>query len=164
MLRLLRFFLFTYTFTHILLLCGSASANIKKHKTASNEMIRNYLNLSTFRHKVLSQNVSNINTPLYKAKEVEMPSNLKQLKSQSLQNKKSLKLIKTSSKHLDGNNHSEYAYNVHKLKDPHELKPNGNNVSLQQQLTKISQNQTGYETALQGYKNLNQLYSVMLGE
>ena len=43
----------------------------KKHTT--NDLFKSYLELSSFRHKVLSQNISNVNTPGYKADEVTMP-------------------------------------------------------------------------------------------
>ncbi|WPY00557.1 Flagellar basal body rod protein FlgB [Candidatus Trichorickettsia mobilis] len=139
-----------------------AFAQSNKNPNTTNELLRSYLKLTSFKHKILANNVANINTPGYKANEVATPQ-----KSEDLQNvakSRKLRLTTTSNKHLAGYNQQDNNFAVNKLRDPDELKPNGNNVSLSQQLTKISQNQINYDTALQAYKSSSGLITSVLGK
>lgn len=148
---------------YLLLLSVNADAEIKAKNPTTNQLMHSYLKLNSFRHKVLSQNVANSNTPGYKADEVMMPQKVSDLTENSSRPKK-VRLRLTSDKHLRGRNPENGAYNIEKLKDPDEIKPNGNNISMPQQITKISQNQAGYDTVLQSYKNMNQLITVVVGK
>ncbi len=129
----------------------------------TNELLKSALELSSFRHKILSQNMANINTPGYKADEVATPKEYSDLISGGRSNKK-IKLKKTTSNHLDGAYTKSGKFASHKLEDPYEIKPNGNNVSLAQQMTKISQNQQDYSAALKGYNATNSLISTEHGK
>ncbi|WP_316354955.1 flagellar basal body rod protein FlgB [Candidatus Trichorickettsia mobilis] len=134
----------------------------KNPNTPTNELLRSYLKLASFKHKVLANNVANINTPGYKANEVATPQKTEDL--QNVAKSRKLRLTTTSNKHLAGYNQQDNDFAVNKLKDPDELKPNGNNVSLSQQLTKISQNQINYDTTLQAYKSSSGLITSVLGK
>jgi flagellar basal-body rod protein FlgB len=138
----------------------------KKDKKAAttNDLIHSYLDIVSFRHKILSQNVANLNTPGYKADEVEIPKTIDGLADRQKLRRKSISLATTSNKHMGGRNQSISKFATQKLKDPFEIKPNGNNVSLAQQVTKISQNQTAYDTALKAYSSSNSLVSTVLGK
>lgn len=129
----------------------------------TNELLKSALELSSFRHKVLSQNMANVNTPGYKADEVDTPTRYEDLTGKGKASKR-IRLAKTASKHLDGEQKASGKYNSHKLKDPYEIKPNGNNVSLPQQMTKLSQNQQEYGAALKSYGATNDLISTVLGK
>lgn len=133
----------------------------KNHST--NELLKSALELTSFRHKILSQNIANINTPGYKADEVAAPTKYEDLSDKNRSYKK-IKLIRTTSQHLSGNHKFSEKFRSHKLQDPYEIKPNGNNVSLSQQMTKISQNQQEYNAALKGYNATNALISIVLGK
>jgi flagellar basal-body rod protein FlgB len=139
-----------------------AFAQSNKNPNTTNELLRSYLKLASFKHKILANNVANINTPGYKANEVATPQKAEDL--QNVAKSKKLRLTTTSNKHLAGYNQQYHNFAVNKLKDPDELKPNGNNVSLSQQLTKISQNQINYDTALQAYKSSSGLITSVLGK
>ncbi len=135
--------------------------NAKKNSLTTSALLQSHLKLSAFRHKVLSNNLANINTPRYTADEVKLPKkeeDLIQLRSHKL------KLAVTSVKHFKGNHKYDTDFPVEKLKDPDEIKMNGNNVSLSQQLTKLSENQVNYDVALQAYKSSNGLVSAVLGK
>ena len=143
---------------------SSFGQNIKQHKEpTTNKLLHNYLNLLSFRHKVLSQNVANINTPGYKADEVKMPENVSDLDTSKTKHRK-LTLRNTSFRHMKSRKTETGQFNAEKLKDPFEVKANGNNVSLNQQITKISQNQTAYDTAVKTYAASNSLLSTLLGK
>lgn len=135
----------------------------KSKEPTTNKLLHNYLNRLSFRHKVLSQNIANINTPGYKADEVKMPENISDLEL-SKGKRRRLSLRNTSYKHMKGRYAETNQLDVEKLKDPFEVKPNGNNVSLNQQITKVSQNQTAYDAALKTYSISSGLISTALGK
>ena len=154
------------TLLYLIIAFSPVYANDRKDKkpATTNELIHSYLDLASFRHKVLSQNIANLNTPGYKADEVDIPKTINGLADRQKLKRKSISLATTSSKHMVGRNHSNNKFATQKLKDPYEIKPNGNNVSLAQQITKISQNQTGYDTAIKAYSSNNSLISTVLGK
>lgn len=145
---------------HIPLLKTADRVN-KKHKT--NDLFKSYLELSGFKHKVLSQNLANVNTPGYKADDVEIPTNYSDLAGDGKLSRK-IKMARTSNKHIAGSPDSEGAFSSHKLQDPYETKMNGNNVSLIQQTTKLSQNKNDYTAAVKAYATTNSLFSSVLGK
>lgn len=141
-----------------------SSATESASKLQTNDLLKSYLKLTSFRHKVLSANIANLNTPGYKANEVSMPQKYNDLTQQDLTRGK-LKLRITSKRHLTGISGAQSAnFATEKLKDPEEEKLNGNNVSLSQQMTKISQNQIYYDTALRAYVSNNSLIAAALGK
>ena len=145
---------------HIPLL-KTADKTHKKHKT--NDLFKSYLELSSFKHKVLSQNLANVNTPGYKADDVEIPNNYSDLAGDGKLSHK-VKMARTSDKHMAGSPASESKFSSHKLRDPYETKMNGNNVSLAQQTTKLSQNKNDYTASVKAYSTTNALFSSVLGK
>lgn len=133
----------------------------KKHRT--NDLFKSYLELSSFRHKTLAQNVANVNTPGYKADEVAMPDEYNGIVGRGKTSRK-ITMTRTSSKHISGSNGSNGRFSSEKLKDPYEIKKNGNNVSMSQQMTKIAQNRNDYNAAVKGYATLNSLYGTVVGK
>ena len=72
--------------------------------------------------------------------------------------------MRTSNHHLVGSRGEEEKFSSHKLQDPYEVKKNGNNVSMQQQITKLSQNKNEYAAAVKAYSTTNSLFSTVLGK
>ena len=132
-------------------------------KLPTNDLFKSYLEASSFRNKILSQNVANINTPSYKADEVAMPSSIEELVGEGKTTHK-VRMNVTSRKHLGGAAGAEGKFSSHKLKDPDEVKKNGNNVSMRQQMTKLAQNKTDYSAAVKAYATINSLYSSVIGK
>ncbi|MFK7973594.1 MAG: flagellar basal body rod protein FlgB [Rickettsiaceae bacterium] len=135
----------------------------KKQSTLTNDLFKSYLEISSFRNKILSQNVANINTPGYKADEVAMPESLNDLAPTNRSVKK-IRMFITSDRHIVNKNREDSKFASHKLKNPDEIKKNGNNVSLRQQMTKISQNKNDYATAVKSYAVTNSLFSSVIGK
>jgi flagellar basal-body rod protein FlgB len=136
----------------------------KNRKHLTNDLLKSYLEISAFRHKVLTQNIANVNTPSYKADEVTTPTQYDDLTDGAIKSRKvSLKI--TSGKHINNKrNGGSGKLSSHKLKDPYEVKPNGNNVSIAQQMMKLSQNQQDYNAALKSYSATNNLLSSVIGK
>ncbi len=132
-------------------------------KSSINELLHSYLELTSARHQVLSENVANLNTPGYKANEVEMPANINKLAGKQAGIHRSVFLRLTSSKHMIGRKVANSKFRVKQAEDSFEVKPNQNNVSLFQQMSKISQNQSEYNKALTAYQGINSLVPTILG-
>jgi flagellar basal-body rod protein FlgB len=165
--------LFFCAFCILTMICNVYGANhiaMKKSdnsddekNTTTNDLMKSYLELTAFKHKVLSENIANINTPGYKAEDVDNPKDYSDLSEKGRSNRV-LKLARTSDNHIADTKRSSGKLSSHKLKDPYEVKPNGNNVSLAQQMTKLSQNQQDYNAAVKGYAVMNSLVSAVLGK
>lgn len=155
------------TFFCLIAACTFASGAGRKPRASAattNKLLRSYLEAVSFRHKILSQNLANLNTPGYKAEEVKMPKTIDDLTDKQNLRHRSVNLTATSNRHINGNKPFSSQLSVQKLKDPFEVKPNGNNVSLAQQVTKVSQNQLAYDAALKAYVSNNALVSIVLGK
>jgi flagellar basal-body rod protein FlgB len=118
------------------------------------------LNFGSLRHKVLTANIANIDTPNYKAFEVVMEDELKK----NARPAPPIELVRTQPDHLHGRNQS--ATNV-KLKaaDPPALnfRADGNTVDLDKTMGKLAENTILYRAAaqiikrkFQGLKNVIQ--------
>lgn len=133
----------------------------RQHQTK--DLFKSYLEISAYRNKVLSQNLANINTPGYKADEVSMPESLDQLSGEG-KTTHNVRMKVTSERHMAGSKSKDGKFTSQKLKDPDEIKKNGNNVSLRQQMTKLSQNKNDYAAAVKGYATTNSLFSSVLSK
>lgn len=138
----------------------------KNRNPNTNDLLKSYLEFSAFRHKVLSENIANINTPNYKAEDVSVPQKYEDLVSAKAGASDRVFLATTNNHHIAGSATSskKSRFTSRKIKDPYEIKPNGNNVSLAQQMTKLSRNQSDYNTAVKSYSTTNALISAVLGK
>jgi len=118
------------------------------------------LNISSLRHKVLTANIANIDTPNFKAFEVVMEDEI----SKDGRPARPIKLVRTQPDHLQGRRQS--ASNV-KIKpaDPPALnfRADGNTVDLDKTMGKLAENTLLYRAAaqiirrkFQGLKNVIQ--------
>lgn len=143
---------------------SAPNSGAENRNTNTNKLLKSYLEFSAFRHKVLSENIANINTPNYKAEDVSVPQKYEDLTSKS-RSTSGISLATTNTGHISESKRSKKSkFASHKIKDPYEIKPNGNNVSLAQQMTKVSQNQSDYNMAVKNYSTTNSLISVVLGK
>ena len=134
----------------------------KERKYQTTDLLEAYLKRSSFKQKILARNMANQNTPGYKADDVLDVKEYSELMEHK-PNKNRLPMAKTKNNHLIGNKLDQNNIKVVKLKDPYEVKPNGNNVSMAQQMLKASANQQDYSRALKQYTSLNSLITSVLG-
>ncbi len=104
------------------------------------------LNAGSLRHKVLTSNIANIDTPNYKAFEVVMEDALKR-------NNRSagpIELVRTSSRHLTGRHSSSNPIKI-KVADSTKfnLRADGNTVDLDRTMGKLAENTILYRSAAQ---------------
>jgi len=103
-------------------------------------LLFNHLSHSAEKQKVISGNIANINTPNYKTKELVFEDELKMAKSQN-----DLKLNVTHQNHIkmqaDSSNTSKSnLVEVQNLQEQND----GNNVSLDQQMSAMAKNRTEF--------------------
>jgi flagellar basal-body rod protein FlgB len=118
--------------------------------------IKELMHYTNQRHNVLSENIANANVPKAQAKDLE---NFQHAKRSAHR----LKMYITSSKHLKPNYHSS-RYKVQKDKEADVLTPNGNNIDLFQQSTKMEENTYSMKKANKLYKQFSKLRKAAAGD
>jgi flagellar basal-body rod protein FlgB len=124
-------------------------------------MLQKSLNVGSMRHKVLTSNIANIDTPNYKAFEVV----LEDARKHNSRLKGPIELVRTQPRHLSGL-HS--ASNPIKIKtvdsSGNNFRADGNTVDLDRTMGKLAENTLLYRTAAQIIKRKFQgLKSVIQG-
>lgn len=118
------------------------------------------LNWGSLRHRVLTSNIANIDTPNYKAFEVVM-EDVRQKKGNFSD---TLELVRTGPRHLGDRRHASSDIKI-KASDPppFNLRADGNTVDLDRTMGKLAENTILYRTAaqlikkkFQGLKNVIQ--------
>jgi flagellar basal-body rod protein FlgB len=104
------------------------------------------------RQAVLSENISNANTPSYKAKDLDF--------DKKGQPHRAVVLKTTKRGHMSGASRARKYYIV---KTPGAQKLNGNDVVLSDQMAKVAANQDEYNKALRSYMVTNNLIGSVLG-
>ena len=104
----------------------------------------------------ISKNLANSNTPGYKAMELKEPK---------YGHGKGLTLATTSPMHLGGAGSGGGAnFKTVKQKDTYETAPNGNNVSIEDQMVKMNANNMEHQAATNLVKKINGLANLATGE
>lgn len=104
------------------------------------------LDTGSLRHKVLTSNIANIDTPNYKAFEVVMEDELKK-------NNRSagpIELVRTSSRHLSGRHSSSNPIKIKPVDSSgNNFRADGNTVDLDRTMGKLAENTILYRSAAQ---------------
>ena len=103
---------------------------------------------------VISKNLANANTPGYKAMELQSP-NRKSGGGSSLRT--------TSPMHIGGMKNSG-SFKLTRQKNAYETAPNGNNVSIEEQMVKMSENSMQYQASANLLRKMHRLVTVATGE
>ena len=107
------------------------------------------LNIGSLRHKVLTSNIANIDTPNYKAFEVVMEDALRR----DHRTAGSVELVRTHPEHLAGRHSSSSSVKVKKADPPAlNLRADGNTVDLDRTMGELAENTLLYRTAAQMIK------------
>lgn len=102
------------------------------------DLIKASLNASTARGKVISNNISNVNTPGFKGSNLNFEENLNSvLKGEST----SLRL--TNKRHISEDGDSAYLYKVER-DDSVSMRQDGNNVDIEKEMVDLSSNNMYY--------------------
>lgn len=112
------------------------------------------------RTEVIAQNVSNADTPGFKA------SDLKQVNFRELVGReagpKNIGPHVTNARHMTGTQATQ-PFDIKKETDSFETSVNGNNVSLEQQLTRLGETQLSYQATTNLYRKHLDLFRTAIG-
>ncbi|MBY0408042.1 MAG: flagellar basal body rod protein FlgB [Rickettsiales bacterium] len=118
------------------------------------------------RQGVLARNIANADTPGYKAQDLKAPDFAKLLKSAparvSGQSAQNLPMAVTHAGHMAP---MTAATNMEMIDRPmtDELNPNGNNVVIEEEMSKVASNQGEYTTAMNLYAKTVAMFKTAIG-
>ena len=156
------FFYFAIFFLHSDTFSLSHSRHHKKISTL--ELLSLSLDYNSQRHSIIAENLANINTPYYKAKDLShKPKSYNDwIKESVYSNSPDIKLKKTSYRHISGERTYSKKFHVKTDENPEEIKLNKNTVSLTEQSMKAASNKKEYEEGLKGYKAVYDLLNMSI--
>jgi flagellar basal-body rod protein FlgB len=104
------------------------------------------LNTGSLRHKVLTSNIANIDTPNYKAFEVVM----KDAGKHNAHAQRPIELVRTQPRHLSGRHSSSNPIEIKTVDSSgNNFRADGNTVDLDRVMGKLAENTLMYRTAAQ---------------
>jgi flagellar basal-body rod protein FlgB len=112
------------------------------------------------RQGVLAQNIANADTPGYQAMDVKAPDFKKILARSSGQ----LQMATTDGKHFTGTRVSASATRIIHRDSTYERNPNGNNVAIEEEMSKIAENQAEYQKVLNLYRKSVDMFKTAIGK
>lgn len=123
-------------------------------------LLKSHMKYMTARQQVLAQNIANIDTPGYKAKDVKRPDFAK-MASSSLGK---LEMRATNANHMSGTlGKSGGRFPATEARDTFETSPTQNNVVLEDQMAKISDTGAQYQISSSLMRKMTQLYRKAAG-
>ena len=123
------------------------------------QMIDEKLRYHSQRMPVLAQNVANADTPGFKAKDVQAPDFKKMVQANQR-----LPMAQTSPLHLSSSTMLSPAMAVVLQETTYETNPNGNNVSIEEQVQKVSMNASEYQLALNLHESVDKMFNIAIGK
>ncbi|MCH1623790.1 flagellar basal body rod protein FlgB [Fredinandcohnia quinoae] len=119
--------------------------------------LENALDYSSLRQKVISNNIANVDTPNYKAKDVSFKDHLTKEVGQQMS------AYRTSEKHLEFSRGSSSNYQI-TTKNDTSYNHNGNNVDVDKEMAILAENQIYYNAVTDRISGkFNSLKSVIRG-
>ena len=126
-------------------------------------IMRTKLSYLSERQSVLAQNIANSDTPGYKAKDIAEPDFKKMVASSGLGGQRPLQMAITNVKHI-AKNTPVPAFRADKRNNTYELNPNGNNVVLEEEISKMAMNTQEYQKALNLYSKGIAMFKTAIGK
>ena len=128
------------------------------------EIMKGKLNYHSQRQSILAQNVANADTPGYQAKDLAAPDfkAMAQANSGRLASS-ALPIARTNEKHMAGMGSGKPVYTQEKRPSTYERNPNGNNVSLEEEMMLVANNQAEYQKVISLYRKSVEMFKTALG-
>ncbi len=123
------------------------------------QMLGTKMRYTSQRQGVLAQNIANVDTPAYKAQD------MKKLDFSKLASSAATKLMMntTSNKHLSGLQSKPGNFAIMDDRTTMEINPTGNNVTLEDQMAKLSDTGAEFQISQSLYKKFTGMYRMALG-
>ncbi len=121
------------------------------------------MNGRSLRQELISSNIANIDTPFYKARDVDFETALQE-ESRRIYGyrNKELKMAKTDDLHLDGYKETDISKSTIYLRDGHMARNDGNTVDLDVETTELSKNAVMYSALTSALKKDSMLFRSVL--
>lgn len=118
------------------------------------DLLFNQLSFRSDKQQVISSNISNINTPNYKTKDLVFENELKKVEEQ-----KDLQMFKTNSMHISSFNEKMNTNDPKLVEvDGLEEQNDGNNVNLDTQMSEMSKNKVIFDALQSSIKKDSRLF------
>lgn len=108
-------------------------------------MMKRALDFQSQRHMLVSSNISNMDTPGYKAKDIDFKSAL----SEAIGSGDDLKMKRTQGGHFGPGKENLRGLQPDVFEEPEAARSNGNNVNIDKEMTKLAENQIAYSATIQ---------------
>ncbi len=108
-------------------------------------MMKRALDFQSQRQLLVSSNISNMDTPGYKAQDVDFQSALKE----AVGGGDDLKMKRTQSGHFGPGKDNLKMLQPDVYEEPDAARSNGNNVNVDKEMTKLAENQIAYSATIQ---------------
>ncbi len=112
------------------------------------------------RTEIIAQNVANADTPGFKARDLK-PVNFREMVDREAGPRNAGPRL-TNARHLTGTR-ATLSFDSERAPDRFETSINGNDVSLEQQLTRLGQTQLSYQTTINLYRKHLDMFRIALG-
>ncbi len=119
-------------------------------------VMKSKLNYMSERQSVLARNIANADTPGYRAQDLAEPD-FGKIMSQKL------RMAAPHSGHMTGTGGGTGAAKVIERKTTDELNPNGNNVVIEEEMSKVAMNQAEYQKVLNLYSKTISMFKLAIG-
>ena len=116
--------------------------------SAPGNLLEKALKGSSLRHKVISNNIANINTPGYKRMEVSFESELAAAATNAASDRTSAAMTRTHAKHLLPTSEAIAPSRIRTIEDT-SLRTDGNNVDVDAEMAAMTKNQIYYSAITQ---------------
>jgi len=113
----------------------------------------------TQRQEVISQNISNADSPGYRAKDIKAFSFKKELSQQTGQ----ISMVRTRGVHLGGQVRGGRDFRVAEEKKPYETSPSDNSVILEEQMMKLGETGVNHRLTTELYKKHLAMFRTAIG-
>jgi len=108
-------------------------------------LMKKSLNMMSTRQSLISSNISNVDTPGFKASDIDFQAQLRD----ALGSKGSLNMRTTNSKHIGPSNSNIKDLAPDPFEEDAVAKSNGNNVDIDNEMAKMAENQIMYNATVQ---------------
>ena len=108
-------------------------------------LLKKNLDFKAQRNLLISSNISNVNTPGYKSKEINFKEQLRSV----MESKDGLTLRRTHENHFGPSNEGLKRLKPEAFEEDDAARSDGNNVSLDKEMAKLAENQIIYNATVQ---------------
>lgn len=124
------------------------------------QLMKAKLDYTSERQTVLAQNVANVDTPGYRARDVQAPDFKAMLAKSS---KPSIGMAVTNAQHIATGRASGSAYKTIERESTYEQSPLDNNVVVEEEMMRVAETQSEYQRTLTLYRKTVSMFKAALG-